>query len=112
MLQVGAALSKGDAFGSVESVKAASSVYAPVSGTVSGVNQAVKDDNSLVNSSADKDGWMINIKLSNAEELDQLLDQVCRTNEHCTGEVERMMAGRRKPKTTTSMSCNWADCWC
>jgi glycine cleavage system H protein len=58
---VGATLAKGDAFGSVESVKAASSVYAPVSGSVSAVNQAVKDDNSLVNKSADKDGWMIKV---------------------------------------------------
>jgi glycine cleavage system H protein len=60
--EVGATLAKGDAFGSVESVKAASSVYAPVAGTVQQVNQAVKDDNSLVNKSADKDGWMIKVR--------------------------------------------------
>lgn len=59
--EVGAVLAKGDAFGSVESVKAASSVYAPVAGKVQEVNQAVKDDNSLVNKSADKDGWMIKV---------------------------------------------------
>ncbi len=73
--QVGATLAKGDTFGSVESVKAASSVYAPVGGTVQSVNQAVKDDNSLVNTSADKDGWMIKVKLADAKELEALLDQ-------------------------------------
>ena len=73
--QAGATLAKGDTFGSVESVKAASSVYAPISGTVQSVNQAVKDDNSLVNKSADKDGWMIKLKVSDAKELDSLLDQ-------------------------------------
>jgi glycine cleavage system H protein len=73
--EVGAVLNKGDAFGSVESVKAASSVYAPVSGKVVAVNQAVKDDNSIVNKSADKDGWMIQVKLSKPAELDSLLDR-------------------------------------
>lgn len=42
---------------------------------VSGVNEAVKNDNSLVNSSAAKDGWMIQVKLTKPEELDSLLDQ-------------------------------------
>ena len=73
--EVGAAFAKGDSFGSVESVKAASSVYAPVSMTVSAVNTAVKDDNSLVNQSAEKDGWMLKVNITKPEELDSLLDQ-------------------------------------
>lgn len=58
----GATFAKGEAFGSVESVKAASSVYAPVSMTVTAANEAVKNDNSLINQSADKDGWMVQVR--------------------------------------------------
>jgi len=73
--EAGSKLAKGDAFGSVESVKAASSVYAPVSGTVAESNEAVKDDNSLVNSKPESDGWMIKLDLSNPAELDELLER-------------------------------------
>ena len=60
--ETGATFAKGEAFGSVESVKAASSVYAPVSMTVTAANEAVKNDNSLINQSADKDGWMVQVR--------------------------------------------------
>lgn len=65
----------GEAFGSVESVKAASSVYAPVSVTVTEINQTLKDDNSLINTSAEKDGWMIKVKLNNPEQVEKLMDK-------------------------------------
>ncbi len=72
---VGKAVSKGDDVVVVESVKAASDVYAPVSGTVSEVNQAVADEPGLVNSGAEGDGWLIRIELSDTGELGGLLDK-------------------------------------
>ena len=59
----------------VESVKAASEVYAPVSGEVVAVNQALTDDPALVNSAAEGDGWFLKIKLADTGELDRLMDQ-------------------------------------
>lgn len=57
----------------VESVKAASDVYAPVSGEVVEVNQAVSDDPELVNNAAESEGWLIKIKMSDPSQLDKLL---------------------------------------
>ncbi len=59
----------------VESVKAASDVYAPVSGTVTAANDALAADPALVNRAADKDGWFFKLKLANAAELEGLLDE-------------------------------------
>jgi len=59
----------------VESVKAASDVYAPVSGQVVEVNDALTSEPSLVNKSPLDKGWMFKLKLSNAKELDSLLDE-------------------------------------
>ncbi len=58
----------------VESVKAASDVYAPVSGEVSEANQALADDPSLVNRAAESDGWFFRLRLSEPGELDGLMD--------------------------------------
>lgn len=65
-------LSAGDSFGAIESVKAASDSYIPVSGTVVEVNEAVTDDPSLLNQDAYAN-WMICIALSDKSELDALM---------------------------------------
>lgn len=72
---VGAALKKGGDAAVVESVKAASDVYAPVSGTVTAGNDALGDDPSLVNSDPESAGWFFKLTLSDAGELDGLMDE-------------------------------------
>jgi glycine cleavage system H protein len=59
----------------VESVKAASDVYAPVSGEVTEANQALVDDPSLVNSDPEGEGWFFRLRLSDQSQLDGLMDQ-------------------------------------
>ena len=71
----GRTLAKGKEAAVVESVKAASDVYAPVSGTVTGGNPALEDDPALVNSAAETDGWFFKLALSDAGELDGLMDE-------------------------------------
>ncbi|OYW46735.1 MAG: glycine cleavage system protein H [Novosphingobium sp. 12-63-9] len=71
----GAVLGKGDSVSVVDSVKAASDVYAPVSGTVTAANGALVDQPELVNSDADGDGWLWKMDLSDAGELDGLMDE-------------------------------------
>ena len=73
--EVGKVLSKGDAAVVVESVKAASDVYAPVDGEVTSVNEALTSDPALVNSSATGEGWLWTMKLSNPSQLEGLLDE-------------------------------------
>ncbi len=58
----------------VESVKAASDVYAPVSGTVTEINGTLVGEPALVNANAEGDGWLYKMKLSNPSELEELLD--------------------------------------
>ena len=58
----------------VESVKAASDIYAPVSGTVTEVNSAIADSPELVNEDPEGDGWFFRLKLSDPSECDELLD--------------------------------------
>lgn len=72
--EVGAKFAKGDEVAVVESVKAASEIYAPVSGTIVAVNEKLADEPGLVNSSPDADGWFFKIQLDDASELDGLLD--------------------------------------
>ncbi|SEG77809.1 glycine cleavage system protein GcvH [Marinobacterium lutimaris] len=69
-----AELASGDETGVVESVKAASDVYAPLSGTVIAINEDLEESPELVNSDPYGDGWFFKIKLSDPEELDELLD--------------------------------------
>ena len=70
---VGASLTAGQSFGTIESVKAVSELFAPVSGEVIEVNAALKDKPELVNS-APHDTWMVAIKLANPSEAGELLD--------------------------------------
>nr|WP_067290839.1 glycine cleavage system protein GcvH [Marinobacterium profundum] len=71
---VGAQLSAGDDAGVVESVKAASDIYAPLSGEVVAINEDLEDSPELVNSDPFGDGWFFRMKLSDTVELDELLD--------------------------------------
>ena len=71
----GSSVGKGDSVSVVDSVKAASDVYSPVSGTVSAVNQALADTPELVNTAAEGDGWLWKMTLSEASEVDALMDE-------------------------------------
>lgn len=71
---VGTEFANGDDIGVVESVKAASDIYAPLSGEVIAVNEELQDTPELVNSDPYSDGWFIKIRLSAPEELGELLD--------------------------------------
>lgn len=73
--EAGRRLTKGQEAAVVESVKAASDVYAPVSGEVVEGNQAVADDPALVNSDPEGQGWFFKLKLDNPAELDGLMDE-------------------------------------
>ena len=70
----GATLAKGKEAAVVESVKAASDVYAPVSGFVAEANAALEGDPSLVNTAPEGDGWFFKLTLSNPGELEGLMD--------------------------------------
>ncbi len=71
---VGDTVSTGDDVCVAESVKAASDIYAPVTGEVVEVNEELEDSPELVNSDAFGDGWLFKVKLEDASELDALLD--------------------------------------
>ena len=73
--EAGRKLMKGQEAAVVESVKAASDVYAPVSGEVTEGNQAVADDPSLVNSDPEGQGWFFKLRLDNPGELDGLINE-------------------------------------
>ncbi|HYN45728.1 MAG TPA: glycine cleavage system protein GcvH [Allosphingosinicella sp.] len=72
--QAGRALAQGGEAAVVESVKAASDVYSPVSGTVTEGNQAVVDEPSLVNTDPEGEGWFFKLTLSDNQELGDLLN--------------------------------------
>ncbi|CAD2077704.1 Glycine cleavage system H protein [Jeotgalicoccus aerolatus] len=67
-------ISTGDSFGSVESVKTVSELYAPVSGKVVAVNEELEDSPELVNENPYEGAWMLKVEISDAGELDNLLD--------------------------------------
>lgn len=73
--EVGAELTKDGNAATVESVKAASDVYAPLDGEVTEVNQAIVDDPSVVNSDPQGAGWFFKLKLKNTSDLDALMDE-------------------------------------
>ncbi len=73
--EAGAAVKKGDAPCVVDSVKAASDVYAPVSGTVTESNAALEGEPELVNNDAETGGWLFRLTLSDPAELDGLMDK-------------------------------------
>jgi glycine cleavage system H protein len=69
----GAELTAGEDFGVVESIKAVSDIYAPVSGTVTAVNDALRDEPELVNEDPYGDGWLLAVEPADESELDALL---------------------------------------
>ena len=74
--EVGVELTLGDAFGEVEAVKAVSELYAPISGTITAVNEELEDSPDIVNSDPYGNGWLIKVAPSNPEEKDELMDSL------------------------------------
>lgn len=72
--EVGTMLEAGEDFGVVESVKAASDIYAPISGEVVEANEVLEDSPETINESAYEEGWLIKVSIGDAAELDNLLD--------------------------------------
>ena len=72
--QVGTELEAGDELGSIESVKAVSELFSPVSGEVVEVNEKLADKPELVNTDPYGDGWMIKVKLADASEINELMN--------------------------------------
>ncbi|KAF5313194.1 hypothetical protein D9619_003232 [Psilocybe cf. subviscida] len=72
---IGAEFTQGDQIGAVESVKAASDIYAPISGTVEEINGNLEDQPGLLNKSAEDKGWLCKIKLSDPSEMDKLMTE-------------------------------------
>lgn len=73
--EIGREMAKGDEAAVVESVKAASEVYAPVGGEVTEVNETLEDAPETVNASPDGDGWFLKMKIADASELESLMDE-------------------------------------
>ncbi|MDY6876353.1 MAG: glycine cleavage system protein GcvH [Chloroflexota bacterium] len=72
--EVGDVFDKGDPFGVVESVKAASDVYMPMTGEITAVNEALEEEPELINSDPYGEGWLIRFAPSDPTELDNLMD--------------------------------------
>lgn len=72
--ELGASFAKGDAFGVIESVKAVSDLFAPVSGEVIAINEQLADSPEIVNEDCYGDGWMIRLRVADTGDLDGLLD--------------------------------------
>lgn len=73
--EIGREMAKGDEAAVVESVKAASEVYSPIGGEVIEVNTVLEDAPETVNASADDKGWFLKIKITDADELESLMDE-------------------------------------
>ncbi|HUR81243.1 MAG TPA: glycine cleavage system protein GcvH [Thermoanaerobaculia bacterium] len=71
--QVGSQLDAADELGSIESVKAVSELFTPVSGEVIEINEALADNPALINTDPWGDGWMVRIKVTDATEVDELM---------------------------------------
>ena len=84
LAEVGRTVAKGDDTSVVESVKAASDVYTPVSGEIVGANEALEDAPETVNESAEDAGWFFKIKLSDPSELEGLMD-AAKYKTYCDG---------------------------
>jgi glycine cleavage system H protein len=72
--EVGAEVTKDQPYAEVESVKAVSDVYAPLSGEITAVNEALSDNPETINEDPYGEGWLVKVKLSDTFEADQLLD--------------------------------------
>ncbi len=73
--EVGKRMERGAEAGTVESVKAANEIYAPLSGEISETNGALDDDPALVNSAAESDGWFFKMTIAEPAQLDALMDR-------------------------------------
>ena len=73
-VEEGTHIAKGDPFGTVESVKAVSEIYSPVSGTILEINEALADTPELVNQDCYGDAWMVVIEMEDPSETDTLMD--------------------------------------
>ncbi|MDP6351243.1 MAG: glycine cleavage system protein GcvH [Alphaproteobacteria bacterium] len=73
--EIGTVLTQGDEASVIESVKAASEIYAPVDGEIVAVNERLVEDPSLVNSDALGEGWFIRLRITDAGQLDGLMDE-------------------------------------
>ncbi|KAJ3325287.1 hypothetical protein HDU76_013210 [Blyttiomyces sp. JEL0837] len=73
--EAGTVVKKKETIGAVESVKAASDIYAPLSGTILESNGALADEPSLINKSPESDAWMVKIQIADEKELDGLMDE-------------------------------------
>uniref|UniRef100_A0A0W0G2K5 Glycine cleavage system H protein n=1 Tax=Moniliophthora roreri TaxID=221103 RepID=A0A0W0G2K5_MONRR len=71
----GSEVVQGDQIGAVESVKAASDIYAPVSGTIEEINETLSSEPGLLNKSPEEKGWLCRIKLSDPTEMDKLMTE-------------------------------------
>jgi len=76
LIEEGDDVNAGDSLGTVEAVKAVSDIYSPVSGEVIEINEELFDQPDLVNQNPYVDGWIVKIKLNDAEELDELMDAI------------------------------------
>lgn len=72
--EIGTEIESGEAFGTIEAVKAVSELYSPLGGKVVEINQKLEDDPALVNQSPYGDGWMVKIEMKNTDELAELMD--------------------------------------
>ena len=72
--EVGDTMSAGDSFGEIESTKSVSEIYAPVAGSVTGLNDALADNPALLNEDPYGDGWICEIEIDDVAEFDQMLD--------------------------------------
>lgn len=83
---MGDEFSKGDSFGSVESVKAASDVYCPVGGSVVEINDKLSDEPGLVNTDSEGGAWFIKVEIKDPSELSGLLDSAAYKT-HCENDA-------------------------
>jgi glycine cleavage system H protein len=72
--QIGKKVNKGDELCVVESVKSVSEIYAPITGTITKVNNELDDSPEIVNSSPYDDGWLVELEVENKSEIEKLLD--------------------------------------
>jgi glycine cleavage system H protein len=72
--EIGSDVGKDQSYAEVESVKAVSDVYAPLSGEITAVNEEVSDEPELINEDPYGQGWLVRVKLSNPSEVDELMD--------------------------------------
>ncbi len=73
--EIGKSIQREEQLLAIDSVKAASDIFAPVSGEVVAVNEKLRDEPELINASAEKEGWILKIKISDSNEIEKLLSK-------------------------------------